>query len=118
VGEYAWVRKPVVPYLGGGIGGTYYKLHQVGDFVECPTATPPSCTGKDPFLFKGDFSSEGVAFAQHVFVGVDFKLTRSFGLILEGRYYWASADLGGDYIGFDPIDLDGARLMIGINWKL
>lgn len=40
------------------------------------------------------------------------------GLILEGRYYWASADLGGDYIGFDPIDLDGARIMVGINWKL
>jgi opacity protein-like surface antigen len=108
VGDYAWVRKPVVPYVGGGIGGTYYKLQQTGDFVDFVDLT----------IFEGDFSSEGVAFAQHVFVGADIKLTRSFGLILEGRYYWASADLQGDFIGFDPIDLDGARVMIGINWKL
>jgi opacity protein-like surface antigen len=108
VGDYAWVRKPVVPYVGGGIGGTYYKLQQTGDFVDFVDLT----------IFEGDFSSEGFTFAQHVFAGIDFKLTRSLGLILEGRYYWASADLEGDYIGFDPIDLDGARVMVGINWKL
>jgi len=24
----------------------------------------------------------------------------------------------GDYVGFNSIDLDGARVMIGFNWKL
>jgi hypothetical protein len=62
--------------------------------------------------------SDGWAFAQHAFAGVDIKLTRSFGLILEGRYYWADADMQGDYEGFNSIDLDGARVMIGFNWKL
>jgi opacity protein-like surface antigen len=95
VGQYAWIRKAVVPYIGGGIGGTWYELKQKGDFVH-----------------------DAWTFAQHAFAGVDIKLTRSFGLILEGRYYWADADVQGDYVGFNPIDLDGARVMIGFNWKL
>jgi opacity protein-like surface antigen len=107
VGRYAWVGKPVVPYVGGGIGGTWYKLQQTGDFVDFVDLT----------IFEADFSSEGWAFSQHASIGVDFKLARSLGLILELRYCWARADVGGDYVGFDPISLDGARLMLGINWK-
>jgi opacity protein-like surface antigen len=111
VGQYAWIRKAVVPYIGGGIGGTWYELKQKGDFVD------KSVPG-DEFIFSDEFTSDDWAFAQHVFAGVDIKLTRSFGLILEGRYYWADADMKGDYVGFKPIDLDGARVMIGFNWKL
>jgi opacity protein-like surface antigen len=122
VGQYAWIRKTVVPYFGGGIGGTWYELKQKGDFVDrdpdpgdCPFPPPP-----DPpeCIFSDTFTSDDWAFAQHVFSGVDIKLTRSLGLILEGRYYWADADVRGDYLGFNPIDLDGARVMIGFNWKL
>ena len=75
----------------------------------------------DPFyldIFEGEFVSDGWAFAQHAFVGVDLKLTRNFGLVIEGRYYWAHADIGGDFVGFDPIDLDGARVMAGFSWRL
>jgi len=111
VGQYAWIRKAVVPYIGGGIGGTWYELKQKGDFVD--KSVPDA-----EFIFSDEFTSDDWAFAGHVFAGVDIKLTRSFGLILEGRYYWADADMKGDYVGFKPIDLDGARVMIGFNWKL
>jgi outer membrane protein W len=114
VGQYAWIRKAVVPYIGGGIGGTWYELKQKGDFVD---VGDPDLTG-DEFIFSDVFTSDDWTFAGHVFAGVDIKLTRSFGLILEGRYYWADADLRGDYVGFNSIDLDGARAMIGFNWKL
>jgi opacity protein-like surface antigen len=113
VGQYAWIRKAVVPYIGGGIGGTWYELKQKGDFVD---KGDPGLG--DEFIFSDEFTSDDWAFAQHVFAGVDIKLTRSFGLILEGRYYWADADMKGDYVGFNSIDLDGARVMIGFNWKL
>ena len=111
VGQYAWIRKAVVPYIGGGIGFTWYELRLKGDFVD---ETDPENT----FIFSDVFTSDDWAFAQHAFAGVDIKLTRSFGLILEGRYYWADADMQGDFVGFDPIDLDGARIMLGFNWKL
>ena len=122
VGQYAWIRKTVVPYFGGGIGGTWYELKQKGDFVDrdpdpgdCPLPPPPN---PPACIFSDTFTSDDWTFAQHAFAGLDIKLTRSFGLILEGRYYWADADLKGDYVGFNPIDLDGARAMIGFNWKL
>jgi len=108
VGQYAWVPSAIAPYVGGGIGATWYELRQKGDFVDFVDLT----------IFEDHFSSDGWAFAGHVFLGVDIKLIKRLGLVLEGRYYWANADLGGDYVGFDPIDLDGARAMVGVNWKL
>jgi hypothetical protein len=114
VGQYAWIQKAVVPYIGGGIGGTWYELKLKGDFVD---EGNPNVDG-DEFIFNDVFTSDGWAFAQHAFAGVDIKLTRSFGLVLEGRYYWANADLQGDFEGYNSIDLDGARVMIGFNWKL
>jgi opacity protein-like surface antigen len=120
VGKYAWIRKAVVPYIGGGIGGTWYKLKQKGDFVHETDFTDPDddfCMGAAACIFEDVFTSDDWTFAQHVFAGVDIKLTRRLGLILEGRYYWADADVQGDYVGFNSIDLDGARVMIGFNWK-
>jgi opacity protein-like surface antigen len=121
VGQYAWIRKSVVPYVGGGIGPTWYELKQKGEFVHVTDPDDPGddfCQGEAACIFEDVFTSDDWTFAQHAFLGVDIKITRNLGLILEGRYYWADADVEGDYIGFDPIDLDGARVMIGINWKL
>ena len=67
--------------LGAGAGLVWYRFEQEGDFVDFVDQT----------IFEGDFSSEGFTFAQHVFVGVDFKLTRSFGLILESSRLFRQA---------------------------
>jgi hypothetical protein len=128
VGQYAWIRRAVVPYVGGGIGPTWYELKQKGEFVHETDLDddedifcgykPDGITRIRFCIFEDVFTSDAWAFAQHAFLGLDIKLTRSFGLILEGRYYWADADVQGDYVGFDPIGLNGARIMLGINWKL
>jgi hypothetical protein len=107
VGTYAWVRSTFVPYIGGGIGGTFYELEQKGHFVDAT----------DQSIFRSELKSDGWAFAQHVFIGIDSKLTRNLGLVLEGRYYWADADLEDDFVGFEPIDLNGARIMAGFSWR-
>ena len=53
VGQYAWIRKTVVPYVGGGIGGTWYELKQKGDFVD---RGDPDVLG-DEFIFSDEFTS-------------------------------------------------------------
>jgi opacity protein-like surface antigen len=108
VGRYAWVRPRLVPYLGGGLGATWYRLSQTGDFVD----------STDLNIFEAKLRSEDWAFAQHVFVGLDLKVSTNFGVVLEGRYYWARANLGGDFVGFDPISLEGGRVMLGFSYRI
>lgn len=105
IGHYAWVRSTFVPYLGGGLGATWYELVQSGDFVDFQNLG----------IFTGRFESTGWSFAGHVFLGFDIKLTKHIGLVVESRYYWANAKLGQDFIGFDSIELDGARAMVGFS---
>jgi hypothetical protein len=71
----------------------------------------------DLAIFQDLFESDGWTVSGHAFAGVDVRLNPSLGLVLEGRYQWASADLTGSYIGFEPIDLNGLRAMAGVNWK-
>ena len=105
VSRLAWVPRPVIPYVGGGAGVLWYAMNQTGDFVDFV----------DNSVFVDTFDSKGTAPSVHVFGGVDLKLWRRLYLTLEARYLWADADLGTDWIDFDPIDLTGTRLSAGIN---
>lgn len=108
VGQYAWVPSTAAVYVGGGGGATWYHLEQSGEFVDF----------RDLAIFEDIFVSDGWAIAGHVLAGVDIKLASSIGLVLEGRYQFASHDLTGSFLGFEPIDLNGLRLMVGISFKI
>ena len=114
VGQFAWIRKTVAPYVGAGFGPTWYELKQSGDFVDFDDCTDVD----DCSIFQGSLRSSGWAFAGHAFLGVDIKITRTVGAIVEARYYWANAGVSGSFLGFRSIDLDGAHFSAGINWKL
>ncbi len=107
VSQFAWIPATFVSYVGAGVGATWYELKQAGEFIDIDTRE----------IFEDVFTSDGWAFAGHAFVGFEVKYTRSVGLVLEGRYYWANTELGGSFDGFDPIDLNGARIMAGLNYK-
>lgn len=114
VGKYAWLRSTLVPYVGGGLGATWYRLEQDGDFVDESDCTPLlGCT-----IFSDKLSTSAWAFSKHVFAGLDLKLTRNFGLVIEGRYQWARASVKRDYDGFERINLDGARVMAGFSFRI
>jgi opacity protein-like surface antigen len=108
VGKYAWIRSAVVPYVGGGIGATWFKLTQKGDFVDFVDHT----------IFEAKLRTDGWAFAQHAFVGLDVEITPNIGAVIEGRYYWARANVDQDFVNFGSIDLNGARVMVGVNVRL
>jgi hypothetical protein len=107
VGEYAFISRRFVPYLGGGFGGTYYQLKQKGEFVDFVDET----------IFEGAFKTDGWGFSGHVFLGGELLLTRSITVALEARYQRASADVRGNFEDFGPIHLDGVRLLVGIHWR-
>ena len=105
VSRFAWVPRRVVPYVGAGGGAVYYDFLQRGDFVDF----------EDLSVFPDVFRSTGWAPSAHVFGGVDIKLYRALFATMEGRYSYAHAKLGSDFVGFDPIDLSGFRISAGIN---
>lgn len=107
ISRYAFVPSRVRPYVGGGVGVVWYELEQVGDFVDFV----------DLGIFTSAFRSSGWGFASHAFGGVEVGLTPRWFLSMEGRYLWSDADLGEDYVSFEPIDLSGARVGAGIGFS-
>jgi hypothetical protein len=106
ISRFAWVPSSVVPYIGAGAGALWFSLEQKGDFVDF----------EDYHVFPEVFRSQGWAPSAHVLGGVDIQLHRWLFLTVDGRYVWASGDLGRDWIDFEPIDLGGAHLSTGITF--
>jgi len=106
VGRLAWVPRKTVPYFGAGGGVMWFQLRQNGDFVDYI----------DSSIFSDVFESKGWTPTAHVFGGVDVRVLRRAYVTFDARYTWASADLGRDWIDFDPLDLSGLRLSAGFNF--
>lgn len=105
VSRFAWVPRRVAPYVGAGGGAMWYEFRQSGDFVDVA----------DMSVFSDFFKSSGWTPSAHVFGGTDIHVYRRLSVSLEGRYIWASARLGPDFVDFQPIDLAGFRMSAGIN---
>jgi len=88
-----------VPYLGGGIGINYWEYEEVGDFVVGPHPPEP---GIDGVIVPARFIDTGTALDAHVVAGVELPLNPVFSFLLEGRYSWSDATLGGE-----SLDLSG-----------
>ena len=105
ISRLAWVPRDVVPFVGAGAGALWYSLDQTGDFVDFA----------DRSVFDGTFRSKGWTASTHVFGGIDVRVFRRAFVTLDGRYQWAAATLGSTWVDFDPIDLAGFRLSVGMN---
>ena len=61
-------------------------------------------------VFGEVFESHGWAPSAQFFGGVDVHVFKRMYVTVDGRYLWASANLGRDWVDFEPIDLAGFRL--------
>lgn len=107
ISRFAYVPSKARPYLGAGAGLVWYRLTQIGDFVDFA----------DLSIFPGEFRSSAWGTEAHVFGGLDIQLNPKWYLSLEGRYIWADADVSEDFVGFDPIDLNGLRITAGFSYS-
>ncbi|MBI4266055.1 MAG: hypothetical protein HY657_16895 [Acidobacteria bacterium] len=107
VSRFAWIPRGATPYVGAGGGLLWYEFRQSGDFVD--VLDPRLAIFNDVLLSKGWTPSA------HAFGGVDLKVQRRTFLTFEGRYQWAAATLQQQFEGFEPIDLAGFRMSVGVN---
>ena len=113
IGRLAYIPRTFVPYVGAGGGVTKYSFKQMGDFVDFATENPALGTFS---IFSDTFVSDGWAPSAHVFGGTDILVFKRLYFNVEGRYSWVKAELGQDFIDFQPMDLGGFRFGAGINF--
>ena len=107
IGQYAWIPARVVPYVGVGGGLTRYEFVQFGDWVDFVDLT----------VFTETFATKGWGLGGHLLGGVDIRMARRALLTVEVRRVWAQADVLGAFFGeFDPIDLGGLHMGVGVRF--
>ena len=106
IGQYSYVPSRFVPYVGAGGGFLWYQFQQSGDFVDF----------RDMAIFRALYKSDGWTPSGHAFGGVHVRITPNVSLTGEVRQIWADAELSRDFSTFDPIDLSGLRLGVGIRF--
>lgn len=105
VSRFVWIPEKWSPYIGVGGGILWYRFEQEGEFVDFNTLE----------IFNDKFTSDGTTPTGHVFAGVDVSVSPRVVLTGEGRYAFASTDLGQAFSGFDKIDLAGFQARVGIS---
>lgn len=105
IGSYAWVPRQWTPYVGAAAGGMWYRFRQTGEFVDENTLD----------IFPDELASSGWAPVAEGFAGVEYSLSPRMALVAEGRYSWANAELSRSFDGFEPIDLSGLAVTVGLS---
>ncbi len=113
VGRFAWIPSRWAPFVGASAGWVWYRFDQNGDFLDEADCIANPDTGCD--IFSDRYLSDGSAPTIHAFGGADWSLSPNFLLTARARYAWARADMGGDFLGFDRMDLSGFQATAGIS---
>lgn len=109
IGRLAWIPNHVTPWVGAGGGFMYYRFQQEGDFVDANTLA----------VFHDVFLSSGTTPMAQAMAGVDVSLSPRLAVTGGARYLMAKrAKLSTDFTGFQPIDLSGAELSLGLTVRL
>jgi hypothetical protein len=108
IGNLAWVPSRVSAHVGAAGGTTWYRFRQVGDFVDF----------EDNAIFFDELLSDGWTPAGQLSAGLDVSVTTRLGLTAEASHLWSRATLSRDFEQFDPIDLSGFSVLVGISLRV
>jgi hypothetical protein len=106
IGKFAWIPNTVTPWVGGGAGLMWYRLRQQGDFIDFQTN----------IVHGGDvLETDGWTPMAQAMAGADVSLTPRLALTGDARYLWAKRPaVGNDFQGYEPLDLSGVALTLGL----
>lgn len=113
VGSFVWVPATFTPYVGAAVGGMWHRFVQEGEFVD---DSEPLDDDSFP-IFRDRFESSGWTTALEGFAGVEYTLAPRWVMTAEGRYTRADAELSSRFQDFEPIDLSGFSLTVGISFR-
>ena len=107
IGSLAWVPARLTPYVTAGGGATWYRFRQTGDFVDFETFD----------VFNTTIQTTGWGATGYAGGGMEFTLRPGVALATDARWRFGGADVGGDFEGFDRIDLSGLAVTTGLTFS-
>lgn len=107
IGNYAWVPKRIVPWIGLGAGLMSYSLDQAGEFVDSETLE----------IFEDRYRAAGKTVYAQAGAGAALTLIPSVAMTFEARYLHASANGHPSFTGFDRLDLSGVSTSVGLSLR-
>lgn len=107
ISRLAWVPARLTPYVGAGVGATWYHLLQEGDFIDM----------EDLSVFGDAFESRGQGRTGHVVAGASYWMTAKWGFNLDVRYTMGTAPLQDDFGDLREVDLSGAQAGLGLTLR-
>lgn len=107
IGSLAWVPAQLTPYVTAGGGTTWYRFRQRGDFVDFATFD----------VFNTTVQTSGWGATAYAGGGFDWTLHPGLAITTDARWQFGSADVGGDFEGFDRIDLSGLAITTGLTFR-
>ena len=109
VGSLAWIPARVAPYVGAGVGATWYRFRQHGSFIDFADPDLP--------VYDDAVQTNGWGPTAYGGAGLEYSLGRRVALGVDARYMYAKASVGDDFSGFDRIDLSGLSTTAGITFR-
>lgn len=113
--DYAWLPTRLTPYAGGGVGYTWYRLEQEGEFLNVRACEADPATGCDIFVQTYESRDGGLTF--HGVAGVEYWVLPRVGLSVEGRYTHGSAALSQQFRNWERIDLTNFEAGVGLSFR-
>ena len=105
IGRLAWVPSTLAFHVGAGGGTRWYRLEQIGDFVDFV----------DYSIHTDRLRSQGWALSRHVSAGVSIRLTPRLSAVAEARRVWSRTVAAGVF-DFGDIDLNGVQMTGGVEF--
>lgn len=112
----------VIPYVGGGVGAYLWTVRVQGELIDFNEGEEFLDVDLDEIvigypIYSVDAREENkVSFGFHVFGGVMLPVANRISLEGEVKYSQLKGVFKDGFIGFDPFDLGGWTISIGINY--
>lgn len=112
----------VIPYVGGGVGVYLWSVRIQGDQIffglgeEFRDLTDDTIFTAFPIYEVNGREENRVSFGYHIFGGVMLPIANRISLDAEVKYNRATGHFKDWFEGFEPFDLGGLTIYVGINY--
>ncbi|MBU1185273.1 MAG: outer membrane beta-barrel protein [Acidobacteria bacterium] len=115
-------RGKFLPYLGGGVGIYLWSVRLQGEMIDFSDAEIFYDPGIDEdvigcYVYQTDAREENkIALGYHGFAGVMVPIGNRISIDAQFKYMLVKGNLSDAFQGFEPFDLTGYQIVIGINY--